>query len=286
MKITLEVGKTITNDQLAGIFNVSTQGGMRPSKKNKCLVLISKEADNFYPDRWEGDTLYYTGMGQKGDQDVNFRANRTLNESNNNGITVYLFVYMGVNQYIFYGQVKLIQKPYMQTNVSDSGEKRQVVIFPIRPIKHLDKVHIANKEVLHQSEIKQEQAVKKMPIKKLIESVKTHEQGKTAKTSCREVTTTMYVRNANNRHLALYFSKGVCQLCGEPAPFKDKTGQPYLEVHHIDWLSQGGKDVIENEIAICPNCHRKMHIIQDPNDVLLLKEKARSFAVQSKIIEQ
>ncbi|EEI19421.1 hypothetical protein G8J22_02242 [Lentilactobacillus hilgardii] len=86
MKITLEVGKTITNDQLARIFNVSTQGGMRPSKKNKCLVLISKEADNFYPDRWEGDTLYYTGMGQKGDQDVNFRANRTLKNQTTTGL--------------------------------------------------------------------------------------------------------------------------------------------------------------------------------------------------------
>ena len=32
-------------------------------------------------------------------------------------------------------------------------------------------------------------------------------------------------------------AKGVCQLCGQPAPFTDKNGNPYLEAHHIDKIN-------------------------------------------------
>jgi 5-methylcytosine-specific restriction protein A len=54
-------------------------------------------------------------------------------------------------------------------------------------------------------------------------------------------------------------AKGVCQVCGSPAPFLRENGQPYLEVHHILPLSQGGADMVENAIACCPNCHSAFH---------------------------
>ena len=53
--------------------------------------------------------------------------------------------------------------------------------------------------------------------------------------------------------------------------FSDKEGKPYIETHHIDWLSKGGEDTIENTVALCPNCHRKMHIINSEKDVEKLK---------------
>lgn len=46
-----------------------------------------------------------------------------------------------------------------------------------------------------------------------------------------------------------------------------KEQQPYLECHHIIWLSQNGADTLDNIVALCPNCHRKMHIVQDENDI-------------------
>ena len=55
-------------------------------------------------------------------------------------------------------------------------------------------------------------------------------------------------------------ANGICQDCHQPAPFiNKKTGEPYLEIHHIVPLSQGGSDTIDNVIALCPNCHRKRH---------------------------
>lgn len=49
--------------------------------------------------------------------------------------------------------------------------------------------------------------------------------------------------------------------------------KPYLESHHIIWLAAGGADSVDNTIALCPNCHRKMHVINDSSDVKILLEK-------------
>ena len=62
-------------------------------------------------------------------------------------------------------------------------------------------------------------------------------------------------------------AKGICQLCGKPAPFIDKNGEPYLESHHVIWLSRGGTDTIDNVVGLCPNCHSKVHAIDDPIDI-------------------
>lgn len=34
---------------------------------------------------------------------------------------------------------------------------------------------------------------------------------------------------------------------------------PWLEVHHIDELSEGGETSYENLIVLCPNCHTRVH---------------------------
>lgn len=55
-------------------------------------------------------------------------------------------------------------------------------------------------------------------------------------------------------------ANGVCERCGEPAPFnKASDNTPYLEVHHKKQLSLGGEDTVKNAIALCPNCHRESH---------------------------
>lgn len=76
-----------------------------------------------------------------------------------------------------------------------------------------------------------------------------------------------YTRNAEVVKAAKARAKGVCQLCMKPAPFLDSKGVPYLEVHHVIWLSRGGKDSTDNAVALCPNCHTKMHVVDDIQDV-------------------
>lgn len=58
-------------------------------------------------------------------------------------------------------------------------------------------------------------------------------------------------------------AEGVCEGCNEPAPFLSKTGEPYLHVHHIYELSDGGSDTPDTVIALCPNCHYRVHHGED-----------------------
>lgn len=59
---------------------------------------------------------------------------------------------------------------------------------------------------------------------------------------------------------ALLRAAGHCESCNLPAPFmRAKDMSPYLEVHHIIPLSDGGEDSLDNVVAVCPNCHRRYH---------------------------
>lgn len=73
------------------------------------------------------------------------------------------------------------------------------------------------------------------------------------------VTATAYLRDPDVVAEVLARANGHCERCRNPAPFLTRTGEPYLEVHHVVWLARGGKDTVENARALCPNCHRELH---------------------------
>lgn len=73
------------------------------------------------------------------------------------------------------------------------------------------------------------------------------------------VSSVVYERSTKIKELTLKRAQGVCELCLKPAPFIGLDDKPYLEVHHVLPLAQGGLDVLSNTIALCPNCHRKAH---------------------------
>lgn len=75
----------------------------------------------------------------------------------------------------------------------------------------------------------------------------------------KKVTITQYYRDPKVVAYILKESNGKCECCGRNAPFQNSDGYPYLEVHHVEMLASGGRDTIDNTIAICPNCHKELH---------------------------
>jgi 5-methylcytosine-specific restriction endonuclease McrA len=74
------------------------------------------------------------------------------------------------------------------------------------------------------------------------------------------VTQSIFKRNEYVVRIVHERAKGFCEKCKKEAPFlRDKDKLPYLEVHHIIPLSEGGDDTVDNAIALCPNCHRQAH---------------------------
>lgn len=108
----LEIGQIITNKKLREIFKCGNMGGMRRSLRTNTLVLVSDHTKILYEDRWYGDILHYTGMGKRGDQDINAAQNRTLNESKMNGVDIHLLEVFKSNSYTYMGRMKLAGQPY------------------------------------------------------------------------------------------------------------------------------------------------------------------------------
>ncbi len=83
----------------------------------------------------------------------------------------------------------------------------------------------------------------------------------------RKSISSVFIRNAEVVKETRKRANGVCQYCKQAAPFIDKHGNPYLEVHHVIWLSRGGEDSTSNTVALCPNCHTRMHILDRQEDI-------------------
>ncbi|MBC2726962.1 MAG: HNH endonuclease [Desulfosporosinus sp.] len=123
-----------------------------------------------------------------------------------------------------------------------------------------------------------EKEAKQLGVAELLKRIKNNKTPKSKKIS----ETTVYYRDPYIKELVKRLAEGKCQLCSKMAPFVDKDGKPYLEEHHVVRLADGGQDAIGNVVALCPNCHRKTHILKDETDLIILegiavsnKEKAK-----------
>jgi predicted HNH restriction endonuclease len=75
-----------------------------------------------------------------------------------------------------------------------------------------------------------------------------------------QVLRTEFQRNPDVVASVLFRAAGQCELCQTAAPFQRASNStPYLEVHHIVSLSDGGEDTTRNCVSLCPNCHREVH---------------------------
>ncbi len=202
------------------------------------------------------------------DRALGFQQNKTLAESKKNGVDVYLFEVFHKGKYTYIGKVELAEKPYQDKQPDENGELRSVWVFPVRLIGS------RNQTVLPIDVIRKNEQAKQRAARKLsIEELEKRAQYSSGGSSVRWTATIYYQRNQYVAELAKRRAKGICQLCEHPAPFLDKSGEPYLESHHIKWLANGGPDNNKNVVALCPNCHTKMHVLDLDQDKRKLRER-------------
>lgn len=262
-----QIGSKLNNIELCEVFGCSPQGGMRRAHKTNTLVIVSNHIESIYDDRWSDGVLHYTGMGTKGDQSLTFRYNKTLAESGSNGVAVHLFEVFKDQEYTYVGEVELAGIPYSEIQPDKLSNPRKVYVFPVKLASGERQVRKEDRENVERVRVRK---ARKLTVEELQALA-----AKGRKTATRyQQKSTSYERNIWVAELAKRLAKGQCQLCLKPAPFKNTKGEPYLETHHIAWLSKGGEDTAENTVALCPNCHKKMHIVDDVKDVEVLKSRS------------
>lgn len=210
-------------------------------------------------------------MGQEGDQDIDFQQNKTLSESRTNGVKVYLFEAFKSGEHVFKGQVELVADPHIEVQTG-----RNVWMFPLSIV--------GNKYMIPEDLLKEKEAEKEKEAQKLNDHVLFNRAKNADRLGQRYTTSKTFDRDPYVSEYVKRRANGTCDLCGKPAPFKDKKGRPYLESHHISWLSRGGEDTIYNTVALDPSCHRKIHILDLENDVKKLHMKIEQYKSYEKRI--
>lgn len=269
MKISdFEIGKKYYNSEICDAFKCSLMAGMNRSHTTNTLVLTAKHNKPLYDDQWNGNVFNYTGMGKSGDQSVDYKQNRTLYESNTNGVRVFLFESYLDGEYIYSGEVKLINEPFFVDEPGEDGIIRKAVKFPLKRIE-------SNSEIIYDINDIEKNELSKVKIVRKQSKAEIKEKAKEIENKTVATKEVKSVYRERNQFIAEYTkdrANGICDLCGVEAPFVDKNGRPYLESHHVITLAEGGPDGIYNTVAICPNCHRRIHVLKDRNDILKLEK--------------
>jgi hypothetical protein len=81
---------------------------------------------------------------------------------------------------------------------------------------------------------------------------------------------------------------GRCQICRwDP---RDTYSASLCEGHHIQWLSRGGTDALDNLMLVCPNHHRAIHACDAPLDwqamTLDFGEQEEALALEGHLAEE
>jgi len=77
-----------------------------------------------------------------------------------------------------------------------------------------------------------------------------------------------YPRNSTLKNYIKRRSNYACEMPScKYKGFRKENGEPYIEIHHVVPLSEGGEDSIYNTVALCPNCHRALHYSNDREEL-------------------
>ena len=143
-------------------------------------------------------------------------------------------------------------KPAKNVGANVAKSIREALNAP-GPLTPEDFVPTADEATLEQRAAKLERQPIKVEPKGIEQPEQTQSSGKS------------YVRDPEVRAWVRQQAEGKCEGCGNPAPF-EKSGRPFLEVHHVKHLAQEGSDRPSNAVALCPNCHRRCHHSSDRDE--------------------
>ncbi len=255
-------------------FGGQQQGGMSTPSDHPLIFLFTGESgtQHGYADGWsDAGVFFYTGEGQVGDMQF-IRANAALRDHAVSGKDVHLFVshsrahvrYLG--QFVYTGH-------HTESGPDTKGNLRQRIVFELAPIGEFG---LESPQEETESESKTPSAQEDLASLRA-RAMNAASSGKTPK----ERKVNVQRRSEAIRRYAIMRSGGSCESCKAPAPFKTKVGTPFLEVHHIHRLTDGGPDHPTAVAAICPNCHRRAHHSIDADEfnqslVLLVQRKERA----------
>lgn len=248
-RVMYEVGQVYDRRRgIHGPYGGQWQSGIStPAHQSFVFLFTGETGEQYgYRDGWEENGVFlYTREGQVEDQQFS-HGNRAVRDHAKDGKDLHLFESLGKGQgYRYLGMFVCPTWEYRR-GVDLNGNERRVIVFHLVQPGEEEEWEITSSfgtglpfDLLRQQAIEASlQAQQSRP---------------------REAKSLYYKRSAIVRKYVLARAEGVCESCGNLAPFLRKDDSPYLEPHHTRRVSDGGPDRPRWVAAICPNCHREIH---------------------------
>ncbi|MFG1245745.1 HNH endonuclease [Xanthobacter flavus] len=236
-----------------GVLGGSERSGIVTLSKHPLVIAITGEPglQHGYGDRLREDGVFeYFGEGQIGDMQL-VRGNRAIAEHSKDGKALLLFRKVARDGSLRFEGEWICENVVTRPAPDRTGAMRAALVFELRPIETVSQVE-ESAPPTGETTIEDLRAA----------AIEAASVGQVAGTSQR----TVYARSRAVHAYVLRRADGRCEGCGSPAPFLRADGSPYLEPHHIRRVSDGGPDDIRFVIALCPNCHRRVHAGADGQD--------------------
>ena len=254
-----EIGAHYVRKKLHDQFRGNRQKGIStPADEDFVFIFTGPSGEQYgYDDELLDDgTLIYFGEGRVGDMEfTRNNGNTKIRDHRERGLDLYVFEATsedGVLSYV--GEYEYESHDW--TDAPDErGNKRRAIRFRLVPVDR-GGISVGEQGIEGASEEDLFVAARQ-------NTGRASPAGSTSSTSGDGET---YTWSELTKQFALRSADGVCQGCGEDAPFMDTNGNPFLEVHHLHRLSDGGPDTPENVMALCPNCHRRRHRGRDGDE--------------------
>lgn len=271
----LEVGTSYNRWELHDEFGGQRYRGIATPADYPAVFIFTGDSGEAYgyEDEFQDDgSFWYTGEGAEGDMEME-DGNAAIREHRSHNESLHLFEdteHPWIVNYV--GQYEYVRHDW-QTLQDKEDNEREAIRFKLEPVGGTE-IEI---EGGTPSSLSTKELFEKAKASSPTES--TPSQGSSSSGDRRS-----YKRSEVVKEFARRQADGVCQGCEEPAPFIDKNGEPFLEVHHLHRRSDGGADDPENVIALCPNCHRRVHQGEDGtefNQALVEKAAQRNEKLQT-----
>jgi 5-methylcytosine-specific restriction protein A len=252
---TFDVGEKYNRWELHDKFGGQRYSGISTPANHPLIFIFTGDSgeEYGYDDEFRDDgSFMYTGEGTEGDM-VMEGGNEAIRAHQQNAEDIHLFEdtdYPWIVTYV--GQFEYVGHDWVTLEDQD-GKDREAIRFRLEPVGGTEvEIEDGTPRSLSDSELF-EKAKQSTP----------DSSGRARSSGTSSSGGRHYSRSEVVKEFALRAADGVCQGCEDTAPFRDEQGDWFLEVHHLHRRSDGGADDPENVIALCPNCHRRVHHGQD-----------------------
>jgi 5-methylcytosine-specific restriction enzyme A len=229
-------------------FGGQRQGGISTPADAPAILLFTgfTGLQHGYEDGWAAGVFCYFGEGQIGDMPW-VRGNQAVRDHAENGRDLLLFQMLKEPRaHVKYlGSFAAASWEYRQAP-DQKDQMRRAIVFHLLPTSTEDAVGSAPGV---------DTPIDLAAVRRAAQAAGSDAPHR----ETRQAYVTYIQRSAAIRDYALNRAAGSCERCEHKAPFLTSSGAPFLEVHHIRRLTDGGPDRLDAVAALCPNCHREAH---------------------------